>query len=153
MSSNFARLIATFFYIGYIPVAPGTSASLVGMFFYLFFCQNIVVYALIFVVVFFLGFFVSDLAEKSLGEKDPSCIVIDEVAGSMITFFMLPLMPSVLITAFFLFRAFDMFKIYPVNKFEDLKGGVGVMMDDVIAGVYANLLMHAALKLKDLFFI
>ena len=153
MSSNLARFIATFFCVGYIPIAPGTCASLVGMFFYLLFYQNMVVYVAIFVVVLFFGFLMSDLAEQSLGEKDPSCIVIDEDAGSMITFFMLPLTPSVMITAFFLFRAFDMFKIYPVNKLEDLKGGVGVMMDDVIAGVYANLLMHAALKLKDLLFI
>ena len=64
----------------------------------------------------------------------------------MISFFLLPPTTSVLITAFFLFRAFDMFKIYPVNKFEPLKGGVGVMMDDIIAGIYTFIVMHLALR-------
>ena len=147
MSSNLARLMATFFYMGYIPVAPGTSASLVGMFFYLIFCQNMVAYVAVFAVVLFLGFLASDLAEQSIGEKDPSCIVIDEVSGVMIAFFMLPFSWPVVFTGFFLFRAFDMFKIYPVNKFEPLPGGVGVMMDDIVAGLYTNVTMHLALWL------
>jgi phosphatidylglycerophosphatase A len=63
----------------------------------------------------------------------------------------LPLSWPVVITAFFLFRAFDMFKIYPVNRLEEIPGGVGVMMDDIIAGLYTNLAMHLAIRLVALF--
>ena len=68
--------------------------------------------------------------------------MIDEVAGMMVAFFLLPVKWPVIITAFFLFRAFDMFKIYPVNKFEGIEGGAGVMMDDLIAGLYTNIVMQ-----------
>ena len=84
--------------------------------------------------------------EAMVGRKDPGCVVIDEVAGVLIAFFLLPPVPNVLWTAFFLFRAFDMFKIYPANRFEACKGGTGIMMDDIIAGIYTNLVMHAALR-------
>ena len=59
---------------------------------------------------------------------------------------MLPVRFPIMITAFFLFRAFDMFKIYPANKFEKLSGGAGVMLDDIIAGIYTNIIMHIALR-------
>ena len=82
-----------------------------------------------------------------MNKKDPSCVVIDEVSGVMIALFMLPIIPSVLFTAFFLFRAFDMFKIYPANKIEKLPSSYGIMFDDIIAGIYTNMTMHIALKI------
>ena len=94
------------------------------------------------------GFIVSDRMERIVKQKDPSCIVIDEVSGVMIAFFLLPFSWPVIFTAFFLFRAFDMFKIYPVNKFEPMPGGVGVMMDDIVAGIYTNIVMHIAIRLS-----
>jgi phosphatidylglycerophosphatase A len=97
-------------------------------------------------VVLVVGFYASGKTEEALGEHDPSCVVIDEVAGIMIAFFLLPLNLPVLITAFFLFRAFDMFKIYPANRFESLKGGLGIMADDIVAGLYANILMQIAIR-------
>ena len=103
-------------------------------------------YLAVWLVITVLGFMASDRMEAIEGKKDPGCIVVDEVSGVMIAFFLLPHTVSVLVTAYFLFRAFDMFKIYPANKLESLKGGVGVMMDDVIAGVYTNLVMQIALK-------
>jgi len=84
-----------------------------------------------------------------MGQKDPSCVVIDEVSGIMIAFFMLPMVWPVSIITFFLFRAFDMFKIYPVNKFEEMKGGTGIMMDDIIAGLYTNITMQIAIRLAQ----
>jgi len=103
-------------------------------------------YICVTLIVTILGFMVSGRMEEILDQKDPGCIVIDEVAGVMIAFFLLPLTPVVIVTAFFLFRAFDMFKIYPVNKFEQLKGSTGVMMDDVIAGLYTNIVMQFAIR-------
>ena len=95
-----------------------------------------------------IGFITSDIVEKVVGKKDPSCVVIDEVSGMMIALFMLPWTPAVVVTTFFLFRAFDMFKIYPMNKLEALGGGKGIMLDDIFAGIYANLTMQIALYLS-----
>ena len=150
MPDRFVKLIATFFYIGYLPLAPGSMASIAGVFIYVIFQANAVIYAGLLAIVIFLGFRVSDRMEEIVGSKDPSCIVIDEVAGIMIAFWGLPWHWSVIITAYFVFRAFDMFKIYPVNRLEEMKGGVGVMMDDIIAGLYTWLTMHLAVRLAGI---
>jgi len=84
--------------------------------------------------------------EKILKKKDPGCVVIDEVAGIMIALFLLPLTPAVVITTFFLFRAFDMFKTFPVNKIEHFEGSIGVMTDDLVAGIYTNIVMQCAIR-------
>jgi len=148
--NQISRWLASFFYLGFFPLAPGSLASAVGLLLALQLRGTPVLYGILFAVITLTGFFVSDRVEKSTGKKDPSFIVIDEVSGAMLAFFMLPATPAVLITAFFLFRAFDMFKIYPVNKFEPLAGGVGVMMDDIIAGVYTNLTMQIAIRLAGI---
>lgn len=147
--NNIAKFVASFFYAGYFPLAPGTFASFLGLCLYQIFYHDITAYVLIFVGICALGFLTGDRAERAAGEKDPSFVVIDEVAGAMIAFFMLPLTPQVMITAFFLFRAFDMFKIYPANRMEGLKGGTGIMMDDIVAGIYTNAIMHTVLTWKD----
>ncbi|MBF0385404.1 MAG: phosphatidylglycerophosphatase A [Candidatus Omnitrophica bacterium] len=145
MNAKIAKIIATFFYIGEIPAAPGTIASLAGVFIYLTLFDNPAIFIFLTVFVTGIGFVFSGKHERALKTKDPGCIVIDEVAGMMISLMFLPVNFAVLITAFFLFRAFDMFKIYPVNKMEDLGGSLGIMADDIFAGIYANLIMHIAL--------
>jgi phosphatidylglycerophosphatase A len=110
--------------------------------------DNVPLYIAVTVLVTMVGFLVSGRVEANLKKKDPSCIVIDEVAGGLIAFFLLPINFPVLITAYFLFRAFDMFKIYPVDRFESLPGSTGIMMDDLFAGLYTNIVMHLALRLS-----
>lgn len=146
MSDKIAKMLATFFYVGHTPAAPGSLASIAGVVIYLFLYKLALLYFLLFLAVTIVGFMVSEQAEKLIGQKDPSCIVIDEVAGMMLALFLLPPSWPVILTTFFLFRAFDMFKIYPVNKFEDIKGGAGIMMDDLFAGLYTNIVMHIALR-------
>ena len=141
------KLLSTFFFIGYFPKAPGSAATLAGMIIGYCLKDYPVFYVLTFLVITILGFWSAGKMEKFVGEKDPSCVVIDEVTGVMIAFFMLPWNWSIVWTAFFLFRAFDMFKIYPANKFESLPGAIGVMMDDVIAGIYTNITMQIAIFL------
>lgn len=97
------------------------------------------------------GFFSQRAYGKIVGQKDPSCIVIDELTGALIAFFMLPLTWPVFWTTFFVFRAFDMFKIYPANILERKSGAVGVMMDDIVAGLYTNLIMQMAIGLTGFF--
>ena len=146
MSDKLVKMLSTWFYIGDIPGAPGTAASAVAVLMAVIFSPNIFFYILVSVIVIVLGFKVSGRMEKVLGREDPGCIVIDEVAGIMISFFLLPLTLPVVITAFFLFRAFDMFKIYPANKFEEMGGSTGVMMDDLVAGLYTNIVMQLAVR-------
>lgn len=149
MTERLTKIISTFFYIGYFPLAPGSLASVAGMFIYFWLHQNIAVYILLWIVITVLGFKAGDKMEKIVGEKDPSCVVIDEVSGVMLAFFMLPLSWPVAWTGFFLFRAFDMFKIYPSNKLEKIPGGVGIMMDDIVAGIYTNITLQIALRLTS----
>ncbi len=147
MSDKLVKMFSTWFYVGDLPGAPGTAASAVAVLMTVIFAPNTFLYILVTIAVTVLGFAVSGRMETILDRKDPGCIVIDEVAGVMIAFFLLPLTWPVIITAFFLFRAFDMFKIYPVNKFEEIEGGTGVMMDDLVAGLYTNIVMHLAVRL------
>ena len=147
MSDKLVKMFSTWFYVGDLPGAPGTAASAVAVLMAVIFAPNTFLYILVTIAVTVLGFAVSGRMETILDRKDPGCIVIDEVAGIMTAFFLLPLTWPVIITAFFLFRAFDMFKIYPVNKFEEIEGGTGVMMDDLVAGLYTNIVMQLAVRL------
>lgn len=147
MTDRFVKMLSTFFYIGKLPFAPGTAASLAGAFLAVVFQQAWAVYILVFVAVTIAGFRVSGRMEELMGEKDPGCIVIDEVSGILISFFFLPVNWATFWTAFFLFRAFDMFKIYPANKFEAQGGGKGIMMDDIVAGIYTFVIMQIAVRL------
>ncbi len=139
------RLIATFFYIGYSPFAPGSAASLIGVLIFLGLHQRPLWYILCLAGITLLGFLFSGQMEKECRRKDPSCVVIDEVAGCLIAFYNLPATGPVLLTAYFLFRAFDMFKVFPVYLCERWPGSLGIMMDDVGAGLYTNITMQIAL--------
>jgi phosphatidylglycerophosphatase A len=146
MSENAVKLLATFFYLGKSPIAPGSVASIAGGLFYLILHDNLPVYALLTLAVVVLGFWAGGKMESIIKEKDPSSVVIDEVAGMMIALFFLPINISVMVTAYFLFRAFDMFKIYPARELENLGGSKGIMMDDVFAGIYTNIVMQIAVR-------
>lgn len=150
MIDRIARMIATFFYIGEIPVAPGTVASFAGALISISVSHNIALSVGVFFFLLIIGFFAADRLEKVLGKHDPSCIVIDEVVGVMLALFLLPITPKVFIIAFFLFRAFDMFKIYPANRLEDIKGGVGIISDDLLAGLYTNILMQILIRITGI---
>ena len=132
-----ALAVATAGGAGYSPIAPGTAGSAVGAL-----ILWLVPFSRAGVVVFFIGVTVVGLwaahrAERLLGVKDPRAIVIDEVAGMTLSVLLLPLTPGVLAAAFVLFRLFDVIKPPPARASQRLGGGVGVMVDDVIAGLYA----------------
>ena len=143
----FAKLTATFCGIGYFPVAPGTAATAAGIVL-VFLLQGCgaAVYLGIVLALFIAGVWAGDCLEKSLGKKDPGIVVIDEVVGIMIGLMGLPMGWPMVICGFFLFRALDMFKIYPINRLEAQPGGWGIMADDVMAGIYTNIIMHIALR-------
>lgn len=146
MRDRLVRLLATCFFIGNVPVAPGSLASMAGTLLVIALYGHPGIHVFLFLLITLIGFAVSGRMEKLLGEKDAGCIVIDELSGVLLAFFALPLTPAVILTTFFLFRAFDMFKIYPVNKFERLGGAFGVMADDLWAGLYTNITMQLAIR-------
>jgi len=147
MTDRLVKMLSTFFYIGKFPLAPGSAASLAGALLGVIFNQVWFLYLILFAAVTIAGFKVSGRMEEIMGEKDPGCVVIDEVSGILIAFFLLPMNWATFWIAFFLFRAFDMFKIYPANIFEQKGGAYGIMMDDVMAGIYTFAVMQIAVRL------
>jgi len=145
------KSIATVFGIGYLPVAPGTWATIAGVALAYFLGRNLPAFTVLLFVLLILGIMASGILEKQLGQKDPGIVVIDEVVGVMIALWGLPLIWPVMICGFFLFRAFDMFKIYPINKLEAQPGGWGIMLDDCMAGVYTNIILRIALRCAGFF--
>ncbi len=141
------RLFATGLFTGYSPLAPGTAGSLLGIAVYLLTpVGRPVVLAAATAVTFLLGTAASASMEKAYG-SDPSIVVIDEVVGMWISLLALPATPAVIVSAFVLFRIFDTFKPPPARNFEAMKHGFGVMMDDVAAGIYANLAVRLLLAI------
>ena len=142
-----AVFIATVGYCGYFPVAPGTVGSLAGLVVYLlvWWSQSHVVEVGLIVLLFAAGVWAGTTAERYFGGIDPGLIVIDEVVGMLITLAFIPVGLSGAIAGFVLFRIFDVIKPFPAGRFERLHGGLGVMADDAMAAVYANLTLRLAL--------
>jgi phosphatidylglycerophosphatase A len=128
-------------------VAPGTVASAVTAVALWLLNLSPLALAALLIVVTGLGTWAADEAERALGGKDPGAIVVDEVAGMMLAVLAVPLTPTVLLAGFLLFRVFDVVKPFPANVAQRLRGGVGVMADDLVAGLYALALLGLATSL------
>lgn len=137
-----AHIIGTLFGIGYFPIAPGTAASLVTIF-VLWFISPISLPILIVAAIlfFFIGVPASIMCEKDWG-TDPGRVVWDEMVGMMVSVAALPKHWIIFAAAFLLFRIFDVLKPFPINASQRLPHGWGVMIDDVIAAIYANILLQ-----------
>jgi phosphatidylglycerophosphatase A len=141
----FALAIATVLGVGYVPIAPGTFGSAAGLLLWFALPSSPLVQAAAIVALFVIGSWSGSVAERHFGRTDPGHVVIDEVAGMLVTLFLVPVGWIGAISAFFLFRISDIIKPYPANRLEALPGGIGIMADDVMAGVYANLALRLAL--------
>jgi phosphatidylglycerophosphatase A len=145
--NGFARLIATGLGSGYSPVAPGTAGSAVGLLLYWPLARlPIAAQVAITVGVLFAGVAAASHLARRLGIEDPGVVVIDEVVGMWVTLLFLPLTPLTAAVGFVAFRVMDVFKPYPARQLENLHGGWGIMADDLMAGIYANLLVRLALR-------
>ena len=141
--SRLAYVVATGFGSGYSPLAPGTAGSAVGLLLFLpqirlSAAAQIGLAALVFLVGVAAG---GHVAARS-GIKDPGIVVVDEIVGMWISLLFLPFGPATAFLAFFLFRLMDVLKPYPARDLEALPGGWGIMVDDVFAGIYANLVLQ-----------
>jgi phosphatidylglycerophosphatase A len=164
-ASNYLALTLATWGVGYAPLAPGTFGSAVGVAIYLLVCaatnpliasamargwnpEMLVSLRLTFMLVLAtilttVGVWAATRTEKLLGRKDPGIVVVDEVAGQFITFLFVPVNAAwwMIAIGFVLFRLFDIWKPYPIRRLEMLESGLGIMADDVLAGVYAAILM------------
>ncbi len=149
MRDNIIKFLATGGLVGYLPKMPGTFGTLVAIplawpFLMLDYRAGAGV------LILFLAFssYISGEAEILYGGKDPGKIVIDEIMGFLVTVYLLPFTAFNIILGFLLFRFFDILKPFPIRRFDKgLGGGFGVVFDDVLAGIYANISLHIIIKL------
>jgi phosphatidylglycerophosphatase A len=147
MKKRLSLTLASVFYIGFIPGAPGTYASIATtLVFFAVYCLDHRVSPALHIIslclISLIGVFVSGETSRTAGIEDPSFVVIDEVAGQMLTFLFLPVNAWNLLLGLAAFRIFDMWKPFPIRKLESLPGGFGIMADDLLAGVYGSLAVH-----------
>ena len=142
--TRLAVFIATVGYCGYSPIAPGTVGSAAGLLFYLivWWAQSPLVEILLILLLFGVGVWAGTTSERYFGGIDPGPIVVDEVVGMLITLAFIPVSLSGALIGFLLFRLFDVIKPFPAGRFEKLHGGLGVMADDAMAAVYANIALR-----------
>ncbi len=154
---SLSKIIATFFGVGYFPVAPGTLTSLIVVLLYKFYLHSLSwpFYLLLLFFLFSVGVFTSTKYSLEIKKHDPRRIVIDEAFGQLLVLFQigeswgtgwLPLL-----SCFLLFRIFDIIKPFPIKKVEKLPGGWGIVMDDLVAAVYAGVIINLYLLLKFYF--
>jgi phosphatidylglycerophosphatase A len=143
--TRLAVFIATFVYTGLFPFAPGTVGSLGGLVVYGLIARlgaGVALEGLAIAVLYGVGVWAAAVAERHFGGIDPGPVVIDEVVGMLITLFLVPVSVTGAIIGLLLFRVFDIVKPFPAGKLEELHGGFGVMSDDAMAGIYANLVLR-----------
>lgn len=158
---DYFALAVTTFGVGYLPLAPGTWGSMVGVGIYILFVwieasfnpKNLsetqttawihVFNGVIFIVFCLLGIWASGHSTKLFKHKDPSQAVVDEVIGQLLTFLFIPFTFSwkLIFVGFLLFRLFDIWKPYPIDSLQNLPSGIGVCADDILAGVYAGAIL------------
>jgi phosphatidylglycerophosphatase A len=137
--TSLALALATCGGVGYVPWAPGTFGSLAGLLLWYLVPESPPIQIGVILAVFLLGAWSGSVAERHFGGTDPSHVVLDEVLGMWITLLFNPVGWQGAAIAFFLFRLFDVIKPYPANRLEALHGGFGVMADDAMAAIYANM--------------
>jgi len=142
---RFSEIIGTMFYIGKLPLAPGTWGSLAALLLWYLIKPNIIdpLFLLITGGLFFIGIAVSEIITKELNNHDPKEIIIDEWVGMWIALYLVPHSIFWGMVSFLLFRFFDIFKPGPVQIMDDIHSPIGVMLDDVVAGILALLVTQS----------
>ena len=142
-----ALFLATCGYVGYAPIAPGTFGSAAGvvLFYGLRATGSPAIELAVIAILLLVGLWSGTVAEEHFGGTDPGPVVIDEVAGMLITLMLLPVNATGVFTGFIVFRILDVIKPWPAGRFESLPGGLGVMADDTMAALYGNVIMRVAI--------
>ena len=140
--------ISTGCYSGYLPIAPGTWGSLVGLvLFFLLHNLSTPVYLAVTAAIFLIGIFAAGETEKIMDRKDPGLVVIDEIAGMLVTMIAAPAAPLIMVLGFILFRIFDILKPFPIRLIDQrIHGGLGIMLDDIVAGLYSLIILQLVIR-------
>ncbi len=151
MGKKLNSFIATTGGIGYLPLAPGTWAAGALAILWFFVCQKFpdtIIWQVLLACLLFIGgvYFSGKLISDK--EKDPSFVVIDEVAGMAVTLLFIPLAWQNFVVGFILFRFFDILKPLGIKKMEKMRKGWGIMLDDILAGIYSNIALHLLIFYK-----
>ena len=143
--------LATGFFVGTIPFAPGTFGSIIGLPVCFLISRLNIFLSLLWTLLFiFFAIWVAGAAVRILNKEDPGEIVIDEIAGLIVTFAGVPFTVKTAIVGFVIFRAFDILKPFPIRTLEKrVAGGPGVVLDDVMAGIYSNIILRLVIHLTD----
>jgi phosphatidylglycerophosphatase A len=150
LSDTVSFLCATMCGVGYTPVCPGTAATLFAIIPFLL-IKSSLVYLILTIAVTIISFPVSDRSEEIFGEKDSKKIVIDDFAGMLITYLWIPKTAAFVVCGFFVFRMIDVLKVPPADRIEKFPGAKGVVGDDIVAGIYANIILQIARLLVNIF--
>ncbi len=144
--SYLLEFIATGFYVGKFPFAPGTLGTLVGipLVLLLYLDKNVYLFGVI--ALFFLGWISSEYMVNVKKEEDPEEVVIDEIVGYILSFLFVEPTIKTLAAAFIIFRLIDIYKPFPVNLFENFPGGLGVMMDDIAGGLITAFVLYLLIQ-------
>lgn len=138
---KFCLVVATLFGAGYTPLMPGSASCILAVAVFII-VKDPIAFLIVTLISLVLAFACSGRAEKIYGEKDCKKIVIDDFAGQLVTFLFIPHDIRFILSGFFLFRMFDMLKVPPANRIESLGGAKGIVGDDLVAGIYANAILH-----------
>lgn len=144
MKKSIAMALGTFFGIGFLPGAPGTYGSLAAILVIYLIQPGTLWLGIMLIFAIVAGIWCGSVVESG-GRKDPSEFVLDEVAGQWLTFIFLPYSAAILISGFALFRFFDILKPSPINQSQRLPGGSGIMADDILAGIFSNIILQILL--------
>ena len=147
MKTRLAVLLATVGYVGHFPIAPGTagSAAALPLYFLVRATGSPAFEVAVMLALLVAGCWAASVAETHYARTDPGYVVLDEVVGMLVTLLLVPVSITGAVVGFFLFRLFDIIKPFPARQSERLHGGIGIMTDDVVAGIYGNLALRAIL--------
>ncbi len=140
--NEIVKLLATGFYTGYAPYAPGTAGTVLAFLLYLIIPVNPAFYWMVLIALIVGGTLLCNEAEKIFNEKDCSCVVIDEICGYFITMAFLPKSIPLMVLGFVIFRFLDIIKFPFIKRLENIKGGIGIMLDDIFAGMIGSVILH-----------
>ncbi len=149
----FSKYFSTLFGIGNMPIAPGTFGSIFAILIW-YICINFIsifYFIILFVIILSISFYITGIYLDKFKKKDPPEVIIDEFLGQSIPLlFVFNLNIFEVLVAFVSFRFFDIYKIYPINIAEEIHGSYGVILDDIIAGIYALIVLMVYKILIDI---
>ncbi|MBU0599540.1 phosphatidylglycerophosphatase A [bacterium] len=153
IARSFIIYLASLSFVGYFPFFPGTLGTLLALLAYLYLSKvtlSVFWYGLILVSLILIGVLICHLAEKFLSEKDPPQIILDEFLGYLVAVFLIPFDLRNIVASFLLFRFLDISKPFFIKKLQNISGGIGILADDLAAGIITNLILRLSQLLEKL---